>query len=160
MIGLLLAITIFNFIAFRSNKRLTANQIVHIWLFTIAFQTLFDILVEIKFKGYWYFSKDIDWGGFLAHIALVPPVNMMFLNWYPFKTSIKKQAVYLFSWVVVTLLYELAALLPEPWGYFHYGWWRIWHAALINPILFLILLMYYKWVCKLELVFMNKSQCH
>jgi hypothetical protein len=150
MVGLLIAIIVFNFIAFKTNKRLTPNQIVHIWAFTIAFQLAFDIIVEYKYMGYWYFDKEIDWAGFLPHVLLVPPVNIIFLNWYPFKTSIKKQSTYLILWVVIVLLYELIALLPEPWGYFNYGWWRIWHAAIINPILLLILLGYYKWVCKLE----------
>jgi hypothetical protein len=150
MIGLILTIIIFNLIAFKTNKRLTSNQIVHIWAFTIAFQTLFDIFVEFKYGGYWYFSKDIDFGGLIAHIAVVPPVNMMFLNWYPFRTSFKRQSFYIFIWVLMILLYELVTLLPEPWGYFNYGWWRIWHAAIINPFLLFILLSYYKWIYKLE----------
>jgi hypothetical protein len=41
-------------------------------------------------------------------------------------------------------------LLPEPWGYFYYGWWNLWHSAILNPVLLLILLGYYKAVCKLE----------
>jgi hypothetical protein len=41
-------------------------------------------------------------------------------------------------------------LLPEPWGYFHYGWWKLWHAAILDPILLLILLGFYKLICKLE----------
>jgi hypothetical protein len=43
MTGLIIAIILFNFIAFKTNKRLTANQIVHIWTFTIALQGLGDI---------------------------------------------------------------------------------------------------------------------
>ncbi len=41
-------------------------------------------------------------------------------------------------------------LLPEPWGFFHYGWWTLWHSAILNPILLIILLGYYKWVWKIE----------
>jgi hypothetical protein len=48
------------------------------------------------------------------------------------------------------LVYEIISLLPEPWGYFHYGWWKLWHAAILDPILLLILLGFYKWICKLE----------
>lgn len=150
MIGLILAILVFNIIAYATNKRLTLNQIVHIWSFTIAFQVIFDILIEFKYHAYWYFEKEVDWRGLLPHTLLIPPVNMMFLNWYPFKTSIKKQVFYVVFWVIGILGYEMVALLPSPWGYFHYGWWRMWHAAILDPILLCILLGYYKWICKLE----------
>nr|WP_246586567.1 hypothetical protein [Cytobacillus gottheilii] len=149
MIGLIVAIILFNFIAFKTNKRLTPNQIVHIWAFTIAFQQSFDIIVEFKYHGYWYFDKRIDWVGLLPHTILVPPVNMMFLNWYPFKEKFIKQFSYIFIWVISILVYEAITLLPQPWGFFHYGWWTIWHTAVIDPILLLILLRYYKWISNL-----------
>ncbi|MFJ7726276.1 hypothetical protein ACIQXV_08940 [Neobacillus sp. NPDC097160] len=150
MIGLLLAIFILNYIAFKKNKKFTGNQIAHIWTFTIAFQVIFDVFVEFKYYGYWYFDKEIEWKGVIPHLFLVPPANMIFLNWYPFKTNIVKQIFYIIVFVVFILFYEMITLLPAPWGYFHYGWWRIWHAAIINPFLLLILLGYYKWICKLE----------
>lgn len=54
MIGLIITIILVNFIAFKTNKRLTANQIVHLWLFTIAFQSNFDVYIDLKYHGYWY----------------------------------------------------------------------------------------------------------
>lgn len=150
MIGLMLAVIIFNFIAFKTNRKLTGNQIVHIWSFTIAFQVIFDIIVQFKYHGYWYFEKEIDWKGLIAHLILIPPVNMIFLNWYPHKSTFLKQLFFFILFVIAILLYEMATLLPEPWGYFHYGWWEIWHAAIADPILLLILLLYYKWICSLE----------
>ncbi|WP_075983549.1 hypothetical protein [Bacillus massilinigeriensis] len=150
MIGLLIAVIIFNFAAFKTNKNLTGNLIVHIWSFTVAFQVIFDVLIEFKYHGYWYFEKEIDWRGLIPHMLLIPPVNMLFLNWFPFKSSGWKKLMYLFLWVIAILIYEWIALLPEPWGYFHYGWWNLMYAVIVDPILFLILLGYYKWVYKLE----------
>lgn len=150
MIGLISAVIIFNTIAFNINKRLTANQIVHIWAFTIAFQCIFDIIVEFKYHGYWYFSKGVDWVGIIPHTVLIPPVNMMFLNGYPFERGMRKKLTHIAVWTIGILVYETITLLPEPWGYFHYGWWKLWHAALLDPVLFFILLKYYKWICKLE----------
>ncbi|MEH7072692.1 hypothetical protein [Neobacillus drentensis] len=151
MIGLLIAIILFNYLAFKKNKILTGNQTVQIWTFTIAFQVLFDIFIEFKFHGYWYFDKGIDWEGILPHVFLVPPANMIFLNWYPFKSKVINKLIYLALFTIGILIYEAIALLPAPWGYFHYGWWKLWHAAILDPILLLILLGYYKWICKLEL---------
>lgn len=72
MIGLLIATILFNTIAFKTNKRLTKNQILHIWTFTICAQMTFDVMIEFKYWGYWYFDKNPNWGGLMAHIVLVP----------------------------------------------------------------------------------------
>jgi hypothetical protein len=150
MIGLLASIFLFLTIAFRTNRNLTRNQIVHIWLFTIAFQSTFDVFVEIKYDGYWYFDKDIEWSDLLPHLFLIPPVNMMFLNWYPFKRSMYVKVFYIFFWVVGILIYESLTLLPQPFGYFNYGWWKLLYAAILDPLLFIFLLSFYKFICKLE----------
>jgi hypothetical protein len=150
MIGLVLAIVTFNYIGFKTNQRLTGNQILHIWLFTIAFQLLFDIFIEFKYHAYWYFDKEVDWLGILPHLILIPPVNMIFLNWFPYKRKWLIKFSYLIFFVIAILLYEMITLLPEPWGYFHYGWWKLWHAAILDPILLLIVLGFYTWICKLE----------
>ncbi|WP_026582054.1 hypothetical protein [Bacillus sp. J33] len=150
MIGMLIAIVLFNVVAFKTNKRLTKNQIVHIWTFTIAAQLAFDCMIEFKYLGYWYFTREPNWGGLTAHLFIVPPVNMMYLNWYPLSSDLIKRVSYIIFWVVAILLYEVVALLPEPWGYFRYGWWKLWHAAILDPILLLIILKYYKWIFRLE----------
>jgi hypothetical protein len=150
MLTLIVSIIVFNFIAFKTNKRLTAIQIGSIWTFTIAFQLLFDLFVEFKYDAYWYINKGVEWKGLLPRTVLIPPVNIMFLNWYPFKAHFFKQIIYLTSWVIGILIYEAVTLLPEPWGYFHYDWWKLSYSALVDPILFIILLGYYKWICKLE----------
>ncbi|PLS06682.1 hypothetical protein CVD27_07070 [Neobacillus cucumis] len=75
---------------------------------------------------------------------------MMFLNWYPFKNKIIKQSIYIVLFTLAIVIYEAIALLPEPWGYFHNGWWKLWYSAIIDPILLLMLLGYYKLICKTE----------
>lgn len=150
MLGLLFSITIFNLVAFTFCKRLTGNQIVHIWSFTTAFQVIFDLIVEFKYHGYWYFDKGVDWAGGLAHSILLPPVNMLLLHWYPFNRPVRYQIRYLLFWDLGIALYELLTLLPRPWGYFTYGWWTIWHSLLINPFLMLILAAYFQWIRRLE----------
>ncbi|MGD6856585.1 hypothetical protein [Bacillus infantis] len=150
MAGLIISIIIFNIAAVKFGKTLTGNQKLHIWTFTIAFQQTFDVIIEFKLHGYWYFSLDPDFGGLLAHTVLLPPVNILFLSRYPFSSDRLTRIFYVFFWVIAILLYEYFTLLPEPWGYFHYGWWKLWHAAIADPILFLLLIQYYKWIRKLE----------
>ncbi|MBT2656072.1 hypothetical protein J7E81_12685 [Bacillus sp. ISL-18] len=150
MVGLIIALIIFNGVALKIKKRLSLVQMYHIWTFTIAFQTVFDVYIDFKYHGYWYFSKSVDWNSFIALIFLVPPVNVVFLNFFPYKKTLMKKIIYLATWEIALLLYEVITLLPEPWGYFHYGWWTLWHSLIVNPVLLMILLGYYKWMVKLE----------
>ncbi|MFS0638396.1 hypothetical protein AB1K84_21070 [Mesobacillus foraminis] len=150
MVGLIIAIIIFNAVAFITNKRLSKNQIVHIWAFTIALQGLADLYIDQKYHGYWYFSKGIEWESLPTLTMVIPPVNMMFINWYPFDSPLKKRILYYLYWVAFIVIYEWITLLPEPWGYFNYGWWKLWHSVLVDPILLWIVIIYYKWVCHLE----------
>lgn len=150
MIGLILAMTLFTVLALITNKRLNANQTLHIWIFTVTFQLFFDLYIDLKLGAYWYFTKDVEWISIIQYIFLVPPVNIIFLNYYPFKKNSLSKVVFITLWVIAILSYEVIALLPSPWGYFRYGWWKLWYSALLNPILLIVLVKYYKWICHLE----------
>lgn len=150
MIGMFIAIILFNIAAFLTHKRLSKNEIVHVWVFTIALQLFADIFIDLKYHGYWYFTKGIDWASVPGCVALIPPVNIIFLDRYPFKASWMKQLLYFIVWLIFMIVYEVIALLPEPWGYFHYGWWNLGLSALVNPFLLLIVYFYYKWIRKIE----------
>jgi hypothetical protein len=150
MIGLIIAVIFFNLLAFITNKRLTKNQIIHIWTFTIIFQAIADLYIDQKYHGYWYFTQDVDWAAFPTLTILLPPVNMMFLNWYPYNSPLLKRFLYFIYWIVFMVIYEVIALLPEPWGYFNYRWWKLEYSILVDPILLVILRNYYKWICKIE----------
>lgn len=144
MFGLYMSIILFNVVAFKTNKSLAAKQIAHIWTFTIAFQSSFDIYIDIKYHAYWYFEKAVDWNSLPAHLVLLPPINTMFLSWYPLHSPLLKQIRYFFYWEITLLIYEFITLLPEPWGYFYYGWWHLGYSAVLNPVLLIILLLYFK----------------
>ncbi|MEY8738398.1 hypothetical protein AB9M62_01775 [Bacillales bacterium AN1005] len=147
MIILILSIIIFNITAFSTNKHLTKSQIVHIWTFTIALQALVDLYLAVKYKGYWYFTKDVDLLYLLPITVIIPPINMMFIGWYSFSASLSNKVLYFIYWLTFMLSYEVLILLPEPWGYFNYGWWNLLYSALLYPFLLLIVLKFYKWVC-------------
>ncbi|MDR4947895.1 hypothetical protein [Neobacillus cucumis] len=144
------SIVLFNFVAYKMRKQLTKNQIVHIWKFTMILEIIFDIFIDEKTNGYWYFWKGIDWTNILVYTVLIPPVNVIFLNWFPFYHSWLKKIRYFVFWVIFLLAYELL-VLQQPLGYFHYGWWKFIYSALLDPILLLILLVYYKWICRIEI---------
>lgn len=145
------SVAIFNVLAFKANKTLSRNELVHIWTFTMAFQLLFDTIIDFRYKGYWYFAKEtIEWAAVLSRSVLIPPVNVLFLSFFPFQRTIAAKSAYIACWTLIILGYELLTMLPEPWGYFHYGWWNLGYSAIIDPFLFLILLGYYKWIRKIQ----------
>ncbi|MBS4218300.1 hypothetical protein KHA96_08250 [Bacillus sp. FJAT-49711] len=150
MIGLIIAIVLFNVIALATNKRLTKNQIIHIWTFTIVFQVIVDHVIDLQFHGYWYFTEIPEWRDLLPITVLIPPVNIIFVNWYPFGKQLYKRIFYVAVWFIFITCYELVTLLPEPWGYFHHAWWNIWYSAIVNPFLLMSVILYYKWICKIE----------
>jgi hypothetical protein len=150
MIGLIISILIVAVLFVKFHHRLTPNQILHIWIFSFAFHQCFDVFVLIKHHGYWYFTKEIEWKGLIPYVFLVPPVNIAFLNQYPFHQGLMKRIGYIGIWSISIFLYEVLTLLPEPWGYFHYGWWKLWYSLLLDPILLIILLLYYQLIRRLE----------
>lgn len=150
MILLYSSVILFNFYAFKKVKKFSGNLMMHIWLFTCVFQILFDVFIDLKYQGYWYVTKGIDWSATPAYTVLIPPVNLLFLNWFPFHQSLGRKILYIMGWEICLLLYETMATLPEPWGFFRYGWWTLWHSAFINPLLLMILVGYYKLASNLE----------
>ncbi len=144
MIGLIVAIVVFNILGYVFNKELEKGQVAHVWCFTTAFLVVVDLYIDVKYHAYWYFTKGVDWASLPAALLLIPPVNIIFINWYPWNSKITTYIKYFVKWEMVLLSYELITLLPKPWGYFHYGWWNLFYSALLNPLLLLTLITYYK----------------
>lgn len=155
MIILYSSVILFNLFAFKKVNKLSGNMILHIWIFTCAFQLLFDVFIDLKYQGYWYVTKGIDWSATPAYTALIPPVNLLFIQWFPFHQSLRRKIVYIAIWEVCLLFYESLATMPAPWGFFHYGWWTLWHSAFVNPLLLMLLIGYYKFASSLEVKVKN-----
>ncbi|MFC7063117.1 hypothetical protein [Halobacillus seohaensis] len=148
--GLLVAILLFNSAAFLLNTKLTKSQSVHIWTFTIAVQVLVDFFLMGKYQAYWYFSQELNAKDLLVMTLVIPAVNIIFLNKYPFKRSLLRRVFYVLCFGTAITLYEAVILLPDPWGYFNHGWWRLWYSLLLYPLLLFIVLGFYKWIKALE----------
>ncbi|BDH61677.1 hypothetical protein MTP04_18070 [Lysinibacillus sp. PLM2] len=150
MIGLIIAVIFFNTVAFITVKQLTKSQMAHMWIFTILLHLLVDLYLGLKYHGYYYFNKGIEWIDLPAVTLITPPVVLLFLNRFPFRDSFLKRFVYIILWSIVPVIYEALALLPQPWGFFHYGWWKLTYSAIVYPVLLTIIVSYYMWICHLE----------
>ncbi|RKQ30251.1 hypothetical protein [Oceanobacillus halophilus] len=150
MFGLIIAIILFNIVAFSLVKRLTKSQMVHMWLFTAFFHLIVDLYLGFKYEGYWYFNQGMEWLDLPAILLLSPPAILLFLDRYPFHELLLKRFFYIVGWSLIIVVYEAISLLPEPWGFFHYGWWKLVYSAILYPLLFSIALFYYKWIGRIE----------
>lgn len=150
MLGLIIAVILFNTLAFIAVKRLTKSKMVHMWVFTILFHLFVDLFLGLKYQAYWYFNRGIEWSDVPAIILLSPPAVLMFLDRYPFYSLFFKRLLYILLWSLMIVVFEAFSLLPEPWGFFRYGWWKLEYSALVYPVLFSIILFYYKWICRTE----------
>lgn len=150
MIGLIIAVIFFNAVAFLTVKQLTKSQMAHMWLFTILFHLLVDLYLGLKYDGYYYFNKGVEWLDLPAFTLISPPAVLLFLNRFPFHESFLKRFVYIILWSIVPITYEALALLPEPWGFFRYGWWKLTYSVITYPVLLIIVVSYYMWICRLD----------
>lgn len=151
MILFSISIVVFNFVVYAMKKRLSKIQILLIWEFSMILEILFDIYIDEKTHGYWYFTPGIDLTNILGYLFLIPPICVAFLNWYPLNNYTWFSRIgYIFVWLVFLISYELLARSPQPWGYFYYGWWTIFYSIVLDPILLAILILYYKVISKIE----------
>lgn len=103
MFLLFISILLFNYIAYKKNK-IPTHRNLSIWSFTIAFQVTFDVFIEFKYHGYWYFDKGVDWIGVLPHTLLIPPINVLLLSWFPFNSNLFKKVIYITCWTIGVLI--------------------------------------------------------
>jgi len=150
MLGLLISIFLINSIALMTVKRLKKSHAVHMCLFTVYFHLIVDLFLSYKYGGYWYFHHAIEWTDLLALTLLSPPAMLIFLDRFPFHVSFLKRLFYILIWSLILVVYEALTLLPEPWGFFRHGWWRLGYSAVLYPLLFAFALFYYRWICRIE----------
>ncbi|KQL54955.1 hypothetical protein AN964_16570 [Heyndrickxia shackletonii] len=51
--------------------------------------------------------------------------------------------------VMWLILYdEYLATLPDPWGYFQYGWWKLGYSGILDIVFLIILVRFSKWMCR------------
>ncbi len=137
--GVLLLITslgVFYIVAILMPKRISWLVIWVTALFSLAAEGMSDIILDLHLNLFGYFYPGFQWSGFLA-MFIYPPVNVIFLNYYPHSKSRFHKLVYIAGWTVFCLIFEVAALKS---GYFYYTTWKLWHSALCYPVLLIAVL--------------------
>ncbi|MEG6586719.1 CBO0543 family protein [Dendrosporobacter sp. 1207_IL3150] len=136
MIFLIVSILIFNVTAYFIPKRLTKLEMYSSSLFALLFAVIADKFLDLKYNLYGYFKPGLEWQTFVVAISIYPSANIIFLNYYPYRTSFLKKLVYVAGWCVFTVFFEWASIKS---GYFYYNGWTLWYSALCYPFIYLIL---------------------
>ncbi|WP_424923011.1 CBO0543 family protein [Alicyclobacillus sacchari] len=121
-------------------KHISGLQIWSVSLFSLVTECLSDMILDLKLNLFGYFSPGYQWSGFLP-IFLYPPINAVFLNYYPYKARKWYRLLYIVGWIAFCLGYEIAALKSK---FFYYHHWKLWYSAMCYPVLLLMVLCNFK----------------
>ena len=132
---LILSVVVFILIAFLIPKRMTKIEMFTTCLFALLFQKQVDIFLALKYHLYGYIGE-IRFANVIINYGLFSAVNIILLNYYPFKKSLRTKAYYILSWDAFLVAFEWATVKS---GYFYHNGWKYWYSAVLNPIIILIL---------------------
>jgi hypothetical protein len=146
MILIIPTMIIFLLVIFFMPKRLTFIEYYTTTAVSIIIQLITDYILENIYGLYGYFVSGADWASLLVIFFLYPPMNLIFLNFYPFVSKISRKLLYILSFSAFAVIYEWLTLIV---GVFYYTGWKLWYSAALYPFIFGILLLSLKLVRKI-----------
>lgn len=135
---LIFSIIILNLIVIISPKQLSLQEMYATSLFTAVLQLITDVFLDLGYDLYGYFGKGVDSLALIVIFGVYPAINILFLNFYPYKKSFVGKCIYILCWSVFSVFYEWLSIKS---GYFYHNGWNYWYSALCYPILFGILIL-------------------
>lgn len=102
-------------------------------------------IVITQYKPLWNFGeifRQFPILDIIFMLSIYPSTTILFLSFYPFSTSPKKQALYIVFWVALFTLLEYIAYLTGGFGYTN--GWNIGYSTLFNFLMFPLLRLHIK----------------
>ncbi|WP_051263047.1 CBO0543 family protein [Tuberibacillus calidus] len=128
------AVTLYTFV-FMVPKQLSKAEMVHTTYFAILFDTLMDVFLDLHLDLYGYFQKGVDYQTLLVVIGIFPPMNILYLNNFPYGQSLWAKGRYLLIWSVIAIFYEYLAVKCD---LLYYRKWSIFYSGLCYPPILII----------------------
>jgi len=142
------SILVFNVLAVCIRKKLSWSDIYSTTLFAYILEYTVDSILNLHYHLYGYFNEGFEYIGLIPIFLVYPAISILYLNLYPFHKPILQHVVYIAGWTLFSIVYEWSTVQA---GWFYYVSWKLWYSALIYPVLFVILLLNYKftrWLAK------------
>ncbi len=117
-------------------KNLSRTEIYATSFFSLFYGKTVDELLDLKKNLYGFLGKGVDYKGVLAQIIIYPTVNLLFLNYFPFKKSVMEQGRYILGWTVFSVVFERFSSQTR---FFYYTKWKLLYSAALYPLIFLSL---------------------
>lgn len=146
MLVLILIVILFNGIAFFIPKRLTPIEMLTTTLFAMFLQLITDTYLDLKYDLYGYFRKGADWESFIYILGIYPAINVIFLNYFPYKEGVKTKIIYVFIWGVIAMVYETIFIWS---GTFYLNGWKQIYSVFTYPVLYVILMLFHQFSVKM-----------
>ncbi|MED4056567.1 CBO0543 family protein [Niallia taxi] len=145
MLFLFFTVIMLNVIAYFIPKRISKIEILATSLFASYLQVNTDVILDLKYDLYGYFSKGPDWAAFIYILGIYPAINVIFLNYYPYRIQLNKQAMYILLWSALAMLYEKLFILS---GTFYLNGWKHIYSVFTYPVLYIMLMLFHKAITK------------
>ncbi|WP_367593482.1 CBO0543 family protein [Heyndrickxia camelliae] len=120
-----------------SKKRISNLEMYTTTLFALYFEAMVNVYLDLKYDLFGYFHKGVDWATLPIITLLYPAVNILFLNFYPYKRSTFIKALYILLSSIISIFFEWVFLQTS---FFYYNSWKLWYSLLLYPIIFITLL--------------------
>jgi hypothetical protein len=133
-------------ITFIVPKRISKIEIYTSTIFALLYGISVDEVLDLHLNLYGYFKKGFQWDGFIGSFMYFIPVSVLFLNYFPIEKQLKRQILYIFVWVIISIGFEWFTVQTK---YLYYREWKLWYSAVMYPFIYLILLGNWKLVRKL-----------
>jgi hypothetical protein len=124
--------------AFFIPKRLKKYELYATVAFATALGFVADTVLALKYKFYTLSEEGVQLGPIFGQILLYSSANILVLNYFPYKKSLKYKVAYIIAVTILTLLFEVIASM---FGFIRYNEWNIWYSALSYPILTVIIIL-------------------
>jgi len=145
MLFLLISVFIFVAIALYVPKRLEKHELYPIALFSIVIGFTSDIIFDLKYDVYGYFTPGVQFLGFLPILVLFPTSGVIYMNFYPYKKPLQHQFSYILAWTLFSLTYEHFSIKA---GFFYHNGWTYLYSAIAYPLLLVMQLQHLKYYRK------------
>jgi len=118
-------------------KRISYFEMYATYYFAPFLAVLADIYLDLKLNLYGFFDPGINYQYIPIFFIVYPAFNLLFLNFFPFQTSLVRKIRYILLVSLFTVGFEYVATFSEV---FYHNGWKLWYSAVAYPFLYTLLL--------------------
>lgn len=95
------------------SKNLSKIEIYATSFFAYAFGLTTDLVLDLHYDLYGYFSPGFQWTALLGILLYVPSISFLFLNFFPMHKKLLSQITYILVWTAFSTGFEWLALQTD-----------------------------------------------